>query len=305
MLFFQVLLLWNFSRLWKYIIRNSHYTSLTPRACSNSCSLTWWCYPTISSSVVPFSSYLRSFPASGSFPMSQFFVSGGQSIGASASVLPMNIQHWSPLGLTGWISLQFEGLSRVFSNTTVQKHQSFDAQLSLWSNSHIIRMTTGKTIALTRWTFVAKVMSLLFNTLSRLVIAFFMDQASFNFMAVVTICSDFGAPPKKSVTVSTVSPSICHEVMGQDAMIFVFWMLSFKPTFSLSSFTLIRRLFSSSSQLGHSYPKYNWHSVTEEKVGTRFYGRHLLVSTSLSPLYQHRMQLLKYYLIKIFPFLSP
>ena len=83
-------------------------------------------------------------------------------------------------------------------------------------------MTTGKTIALTRWTFVGKVMSLLFNTLSRLVIAFFMDQASFNFMAVVTICSDFGAPPKKSVTVSTVSPSICHEVMGQDAMIFVF-----------------------------------------------------------------------------------
>ena len=203
-----MLFLWNFSRLWKYIIRNSHYTSLTPRACSNSCSLTWWCYPTISSSVVPFSSYLRSFPASGSFPMSQFFVSGGQSIGASASVLPMNIQHWSPLGLTGWISLQFEGLSRVFSNTTVQKHQSFDAQLSLWSNSHIIRMTTGKTIALTRWTFVGKVMSLLFNTLSRLVLAFFMDQASFNFMAVVTICSDFGAPPKKSLSLFPLFPHL-------------------------------------------------------------------------------------------------
>ena len=137
MLFFQVLFLWNFSRLWKYIIRNSHYTSLTPGACSNSCSSTWWRHPTISSSVLPFSSYLQSFPASGSFPMCQFFVSGGQSIGASASVLPMNIQDWSPLGLTGWISLQFKGLSRVFSNTSVQKHQFFGAQLSSQSNSHI------------------------------------------------------------------------------------------------------------------------------------------------------------------------
>ena len=81
-------------------------------------------------------------------------------------------------------------------------------------------------------------------------------------------------------------------------MMLVFWMFSFKPTFSLSSFTLIKRLFSSSSQLGHSYPKYNWHSVTEEKMGTRFYGRHLLVSTSFSPLYHRRIQLLKYSLIK-------
>ena len=107
--------------------------SPTPRACSNSCPSSWWCYPTISSSVFPFSSHLQSFPASGSFPMSQFFASGGQSIGvsASASVLPMNIQDWFPLGLTGLISLQSKGLSRVFSNTTVQKHQFFGAQLSL------------------------------------------------------------------------------------------------------------------------------------------------------------------------------
>ena len=92
-----------------------------------------WCHPTISSSVVPFSSYLQSFPAPGSFPMSQFFPSGGQSIGvsASASVLLMNIQDWFPLGLTGWISLQSKGLSKVFSSTTVQKHQFFAAQLSL------------------------------------------------------------------------------------------------------------------------------------------------------------------------------
>ena len=104
-------------------------------AYSNSCSSSRWYHPTISFSVIPFSC-LQSFPASGSFPRSQLFASGGQSIGASASasVLPMNIQHWFPLGWTGWISLQSKGLSRVFSNTTVQKHQFFSAQLSLWSN---------------------------------------------------------------------------------------------------------------------------------------------------------------------------
>ena len=105
--------------------------SPTPGICSNSCSLSQCCHPTISSSVIPFSSHLRSYPASGSFQMSQFFASDGQSIRASASVLPMNIQNWFPLGWTGWISLQSKGLSRVFSNTTVQKHQFFCAQLSL------------------------------------------------------------------------------------------------------------------------------------------------------------------------------
>ena len=113
--------------------------SPTPGVYSNSCSLSRWCHPVISSSVIPFSSRLPSFPASGSFQMNQFFASGGQSIGvsASASVLPINIQDWFPLGWTGWISLQSKGLSRVFSNTTVQKHQFFNAQLSLQSNSHI------------------------------------------------------------------------------------------------------------------------------------------------------------------------
>ena len=106
--------------------------SSTPRACSYSCPSSQRCLPTISPSVVPFSSCLQSFPASRSFPVSQFFTSGGQSIraSASASVLPMNIQGWFPLGLTGLISLLFKGLSRVFSNTTVQKHQFFGAQLS-------------------------------------------------------------------------------------------------------------------------------------------------------------------------------
>ena len=112
--------------------------------------------------VIPFSSCLQSFPASGYFPMSQFFASGSQSIGASASapVLPMNIQGWFPLGWTGWISLQSRGLARVFSNTTVQKDQFFNTAFFMVQLSHLY-MTTGKTIALTRQTFVGKVMSLL------------------------------------------------------------------------------------------------------------------------------------------------
>ena len=106
--------------------------SPTPGAYLNSCPSSWWCHPTISSSVIPFSSCFQSLLVSGSFQMSQFFLSGGQSIGvsASATVLPMNIQDWFPLGWTDWISLQSKGLSRVFSNTTVQKHQFFSAQLS-------------------------------------------------------------------------------------------------------------------------------------------------------------------------------
>ena len=107
--------------------------SPTPGVHPHPCPLSQWCHPTISSSVIPFSSCPQSFPASGSFPVSQLFASGGQTIGVSAStsVLPMNTQDWSPLGWTGWISLQSKGLSRVFSNTTVQKHQFFGAQLSL------------------------------------------------------------------------------------------------------------------------------------------------------------------------------
>ena len=145
--------------------------SPTPGVHSNSRPLSPWCHWTISSNVVPFSSCPQSFPASKSFPMSQLFAWGGQSIGdsASASVLPMNTQDWSTVGWTGWISLQSKGLSRVFSNTTVQKHQFFSTQLSSQSNSQSIH-DTGKTIALTRRTFAGKVMSLLFNTLSRLVI---------------------------------------------------------------------------------------------------------------------------------------
>ena len=105
--------------------------SPTPEVYSNSCSLSWWCHPTVSSAIVPFSSHLQSFSASGSFPMSQLFASSGQSIevSASTSVLPMNTEDWSPFEWTGWISLQSKGLSRVFSNITVQKHQFFGTQL--------------------------------------------------------------------------------------------------------------------------------------------------------------------------------
>ena len=144
--------------------------SLSPRACSNSCPLSWWCHLTILSSVVPFSSCFQSFPASGCFLMSRLFASGDQSIGASASasVLPMNIQGWFPLGLTGLISLDSK---EVFSNTTVQKHQFSMLAFFMVQLSHPY-MTTGKTIALTRCTFVGKIMSLLFNILSRFVIAF-------------------------------------------------------------------------------------------------------------------------------------
>ena len=113
--------------------------SPTPGVHPNSCALSRWCHPAISSSVIPFSSCPQSLPASESFPMSQLFTWGGQSIGvsASASVLPMNTQEWFPLGWTGWTSFQSKGLSRVFSSTTVWKHWFFGAQPSLWSSFHI------------------------------------------------------------------------------------------------------------------------------------------------------------------------
>ena len=180
--------------------------------------------------------------------MSQLFTSGGQSIEASASVSvhPMNIQCWLSLGLTGLISLLSKWLSRVFSNITVQKHQFFSIPPSFKGQLSCPYMTTGKTIALTRWTSVDK-MSLLFNMLFRFVIAFFPRSKC---VLISWLQSPFAVilEPKKrkSVSVSTFYPSICHEVLWSDAMIIFFWMLSFKPVFSLSPFTFIKRLFSSS-----------------------------------------------------------
>ena len=221
--------------------------SLSPWVCSNWCPLSQWCQLTISSSVIPISFCAQSFPASGSFAMTLLI--GGQSIGAFAlaSVLPMNIQGWLPLELTGLISLQSEGLSRVFSSTTFWKHQFFCTQPSLWSNSNPY-MTTEKIIVLTRWTFVDKMMSLLFNTLSSFVIIFLPRTKCFLISWLQSPSAVILEPKKmKSTTVSTFSLCICHEVIGPDAMIFVFWMLSFKPAFSLSFFTLIKKVFSYSS----------------------------------------------------------
>ena len=134
--------------LWPHGLQHARLPcpSPTPGNCSNSCPSSRWCHPTISSSVVPFSSHLQSLPVSGSSQMSQFFTLAGQSIGvsASASVLPMNIQDWFFLGLTGWISLQSKGFSSVFFNATVQKHQFFGDQLSSWSSSHIHTWLLGK-----------------------------------------------------------------------------------------------------------------------------------------------------------------
>ena len=127
--------------LWPHQLQDARPPQLSPtlRVHPNPCPLSRQCHTTISSSVIPFSSCPQSFPASGSFQMSELFTWGGQSIGVSGStsVLPMNTQDWPPLGWTGWISLLSKGLSRVFSNTTVQKHQFFSTQLSLWFNSHI------------------------------------------------------------------------------------------------------------------------------------------------------------------------
>ena len=205
------------------------------RSLANLYPLSWWCYRAISSSAISFSFYPQSFPALGSFQMSQLFTSGGQSTGASASVLPVNIQGWFPLGLTGWISLLSKALSRVFSTPQFKSISSSVLSLLYVQLSHPY-VTTGKTIALTIWTLVGKVMSLLFNMLSRLVIAF-LPRSKCLLISWLQSPSAVILESKKmkSLTVSIV----CHEVMGLNAMILVFSMLNFKPAFHSSSFTFI------------------------------------------------------------------
>ena len=163
----------------------------------------------ISTSVVLFSSCLQSFPASGSFQRSQLFASGGQSIAvsASAAVLPMNTQDWSPLGWTGWISLQSKGLSRVFSNSTVQNHQVFGTQAFFTVQHSYPYLTTGKTIALTRRTFVGKVMSLLLNILSRLVITF-LPRSKRLLISWLQSPSAVILEPRKSLSLFLVFPHV-------------------------------------------------------------------------------------------------
>ena len=217
--------------------------SPTPRAYSNSCPLSQWCHPTISSSVIPFSSRLQSFPVSGSFQMSQFFASGGQSIGVHFSIRPSN--EYSVL-----ISFRMDWLDLHAVQGTLKnllQHHTSKASVLWHSVFFIVQLshpyiTTGKTIALTRRTFVAKVMSLLSNMLSRSVITFLPRSKRLLISWLQSPSAVILEPPQiKSDTVSTVFPSICHEVMGPDAMILVFWVLSFKPTLSLSSFTFIRQ----------------------------------------------------------------
>ena len=160
--------------LWPHGLHHARppWPSLTPGIYPNSCPLSSWCHSTISSSVIPFSSHLQSFPATGSYQMSQLFVSGGQSIGVSAStsVLSMNTQDWSPLGWTGWISLQSKGLKSLLQHHSSKASILHCLAFFTVQFSHPY-MTTGKTIALIRW-IVGKVMSLLFNMLSRLLITF-------------------------------------------------------------------------------------------------------------------------------------
>ena len=282
----------------------------SPRVCSNSYPLSWGCHPAISSSVIPFSSCLQSFPAWGLF---QCVSSSHQLVKVlelqhqySTLVLPMNIQDWFPLGLIGLISLQSKGLSKVFSNTTVQKHQFFGAQPSLWFNTHIHTCLLEKPelwlyrdlcwqsnlsaflfflvlpvycyqpISLhprahmlshvTPWTAAHQAPlsmdfsrqeywsglpfsspSLLFNMLSKFVISFLPRSKHILISSLQSPSTILLEPCKiKSLIVSIVSPSICYEVMGPDAMILVSWMLTFKPACLLSYLTIIKRFFSSS-----------------------------------------------------------
>ena len=217
-----------------------------------SCPSSQWCHPTISSFAVPFSSRLQSFPAAGSF--------------SNESVLCIRWpKYWSFSFNTsssnehpGLISFRMDWLDLLAGQGTLKsllQHHSSKASI-LWCSAFFIVqlshpcMTTWKTIALTRWTFDSKVMSLLLNTLSRLIIAFLSRSKHLLISWLQSPSTVILEPPPqktKSFTVSIIFPSICHELMGLDAIILVFWMLSFKPTFSLSSLTFIKRLFSSSS----------------------------------------------------------
>ena len=210
--------------------------SPTPGVHSDSYPSSQWCHPAISSSVIPFSSCPQFLPASESFPMNQPFTWGGQNIGvsASASVFPLNTQDQSPLGWTGWISLLSKGLSKSF----LQHHSSKASILRclfffMVQLSHPYR-TTGKTIALTRWTFVGKIISLLLNMLSRLVITF-LPRSKLLLISRLQSSSAVILEPPKIKSVSTVSLSASHEVMGPDAMILVFWMLGHIRTQQIAS----------------------------------------------------------------------
>ena len=207
--------------------------SPSPAVYSNSCQLSWWCHPTISTSAVPFSSCLQSFPASGSFK----WVSSSHQM---AKVLEFQLQISPSNEYSGLISFRMDWLDLLAVQGILKsllQHHSSKASILQHSAFFIVQLshlytTTGKTIALTRWTFVGKVMSLLFSMLSGLVITFLLRSTCLLISWLQSPSAVILEPQKiKSATVSTVSPSICHEVIGPDAMILLFWMLSFKPMF--------------------------------------------------------------------------
>ena len=217
--------------------------SPAPKVYSNSCPLSRWCHPTVSSSVVTFSSCPQSFQTSGSFHHeSALHIRGWNYWSLSFNISPAN-EHPGLIFRMDWLDLAVQGTLK-----SLLQHQSSKASILQHSAFFIVQlslpyMTTGKTIALTRWTFVSKEMSLLYNILSRLVITF-LPRSKHNLISWLQSLSALILKPPK-IKSTTVSPSLCHEVMGPDAMILVFWMLSFKPNSSLSSF--IKRLFSCSS----------------------------------------------------------
>ena len=238
--------------LWPHGLQHArlHCPLLSLRVCSIPCPLSQWGNPTISSSVIPFSSCPQSLSVSGSFPLSRLFASGGQNIGASVSasvqwIFRVDFQVDFP-GLTGLISLLSKGLSRVFSSTRVRRHQFFSTQAFFMAQLSHLYMTTGKTVSLIIQTFISKVMSLRFNMRSRFVIAFLPRSKRLLISWLQSLSTVIFEPKKiKSATVSTFSPSLCH---GTRCLSLRFlWMLSFKPAFSLYLFTLIKRLFSSFS----------------------------------------------------------
>ena len=195
--------------------------SLSSRVCSNLCPLSWRCYLTISSSAAPFSSPLQSFPASRSFPMSQFFASGGQSITASASAsVLMNIRGWFHLGWNGLMSAIQETLKSLLQHHNLKASIPRCSAFFMVQLSHLF-MTTRKNIVFIIWTFVNKVMSLFFNTLSRFVIVFLPRSKRLLTLWLQSPSALIREPKKiKSATVSTFSPSICHEAMEPGAMIY-------------------------------------------------------------------------------------
>ena len=221
----------------------------TPGGYSNSCPWSQWCHPAISSSVVPFSSHLQSFQASGFFPMNQFFTSGGQR-------LELQLQHQSCHEYSGLISFRMDWFNLLAVQWTLksllQRHslkelilQCSDFMMVQLSHPYV---TIGKTIALTIWTFVRKVTSLLFNMLSNFLRTFLPRSRHLWISWLQSPFTVILEPKKiKYLTISIFSPSICHEVIGLDDLTLIFWTLSFKPAFSLSSFTFIKRPFSSSS----------------------------------------------------------